>query len=170
MRCPFCGSSHTRVLEKREIEDGKTVRRRRECLKCKRRFTTYERFEKANIMVVKKDGRREQFDKSKIINGLIKACEKRPVSMEDIQKIAEDVETQILLKNKSEINSKEIGEMIMRKLKKLDNVAYIRFASVYRAFADVGAFEKELKKMLEGGKYGRKNKKKRRKNSKIRKK
>jgi len=145
MRCPFCGYKETNVIDSRESSDGMIVRRRRECPKCKKRFTTYERIE-TNIIVIKKDGRRESFDRQKIMNGIVKACEKRSISIEKIEKIVDDIESILRLKGK-EISSKEIGKIVMRKLKKLDKVAYIRFASVYKEFKDVEDFKKEFLKL-----------------------
>jgi len=143
LKCIFCGSETTKVTDKRESFNG--TRRRRECLKCKKRFTTYERSEKKDIMIVKKDGRREKFSYEKIRTGIIKACEKRPVSIKKIDESVEDIEERLRRKGK-EVKSKMIGKMVMNKLKKLDDIAYIRFASVYRNFRDV----KELKKELSG--------------------
>ena len=131
MRCPFCGNPETKVVDSREVNDGTMIRRRRECLRCKKRFTTYERIESINMIVIKKDGRRELFDKQKIINGLLKACEKRPVTYEQILRIADKIEAELMEKFFPEVKSKKIGELVMRELRKLDKVAYIRFASVY---------------------------------------
>ena len=142
MNCPFCLSQDTRVVDKRDIEN--TTKRRRECLECKKRFTTFERVEDIDTMVVKKDGRREKFSRDKLKAGLIRACEKRPVSMEQINKAADDIEKTIR-KEEKEVPTKLIGELVMKKLKQLDKVAYIRFASVYRDFKDVKDFEKEIK-------------------------
>jgi len=143
MKCKFCGSE-TKVTDKRESPEG--TRRRRECLKCKKRFTTYERPEEKDVVVVKKDGRREHFADEKLRLGLIKACEKRPVSMEQIDKIVEEIKEKLLKKGK-EVNTKMIGEMVMQKLKRLDKIAYIRFASVYKDFKDVSDFKKEVKEL-----------------------
>lgn len=143
MKCKFCGEE-TKVTDKRESPEG--TRRRRECLKCKKRFTTYEKPEEKDIIVVKKDGRREHFADEKLRLGLIKACEKRPVSMEQIDGVVEEIKEKLLKKGK-EVNSKMIGEMVMQKLKKLDKVAYIRFASVYKDFKDVSDFKKEVKEL-----------------------
>ncbi|MCD6464416.1 transcriptional repressor NrdR [Candidatus Woesearchaeota archaeon] len=144
MKCPFCNYPESRVIETREI--GNAIRRRRECLKCGKRFTTYERIEHSPIIVVKKDGSREKFDIEKIKQGVLKACEKRPVTMDQIEDLASKVESEILALGKSEVSSKIIGLKVMKHLKKLDRVAYIRFASVYREFADVEDFFKELKR------------------------
>lgn len=148
MRCPFCGSQKDSVIDSRISKNGSSVRRRRECLKCKRRFTTYEYVEKTPLMVIKKDGRREGFERQKLISGVIKACEKRPVSVERIEKLADDIERKLEKKHYKEVDSKEVGELVMRGLHELDEIAYVRFASVYRQFKDVGQFVKELKKFL----------------------
>ncbi|MCK4968544.1 MAG: transcriptional repressor NrdR [Candidatus Aenigmarchaeota archaeon] len=147
MKCPFCDAIETKVIDKRVSEDLQTNRRRRECLICSRRFTTYERVETGNILVIKKDGTRERFNREKILKGIIKSCEKRPIDLEKIEMIVNEIERDILSKDGAEINSTEIGELIMDKLKNLDDVAYIRFASVYRRFKDITSFEKELKKL-----------------------
>jgi transcriptional repressor NrdR len=144
VRCVYCGSE-TQVTDKRDSE-GET-RRRRECLKCKKRFTTYEKAESKDIRVIKKDGSREQFDPEKVKRGIIKACEKRPVSMEKIEQTVHEIENKLKLSNKKEIASIAIGEMIMKALKKLDEVAYIRFASVYREFKDINDFKKQIKEL-----------------------
>ena len=145
MKCPFCRSEKTEVTDKRE--SGDETRRRRECLKCKKRFTTYERLESKNLRVIKKDGTREMFDIEKIKKGLIKACEKRPVSLEKIEQTAHEIENKFKNSNKKEIKSHIIGEQVMKALKKLDEVAYIRFASVYREFKDLNDFKKQLKEL-----------------------
>jgi transcriptional repressor NrdR len=150
MICPFCAHSQSKVVDKREDTSGKSVRRRRECLKCNRRFTTFERVETLDLLVVKKDGRREAFDRVKLRSGIIKACEKRPVSAEDIEKILDEIEADLRKNGVSEVSSKKIGESVTKKLKRLDEVAYIRFASVYRQFTDIGDFEKELAKLSKG--------------------
>jgi len=152
MKCPFCGHSENKVIDSRISKDGKAVRRRRECLGCVKRFTTYEYVEDVLPMVVKKDGRREQFDRQKILNGLKKACEKRPISMEAIDKLVENVEQACQEMQTEEISSTIIGEKIMSELKNFDGVAYVRFASVYRQFRDVGEFMSELKDLLSKGK------------------
>ncbi len=149
MRCPFCGAPETRVLDSRPTLDGTAIRRRRECTECNGRFTTYERYESLPIVVVKKDGRREVFDRSKILNGLLKACEKRPVTYESLEKIVEEVELAIQRQGNTEVQSKYIGELVMEKLRQLDQVAYVRFASVYKDFREIDQFleiVKELKK------------------------
>lgn len=148
MRCPFCGNPETKVVDSREVNDGIMIRRRRECLRCKKRFTTYERIESINMIVIKKDGRRELFDKQKIINGLLKACEKRPVTYEQILRIADKIEAELMEKFFPEVKSKKIGELVMRELRKLDKVAYIRFASVYKEFDEPEDFLNEVKKVV----------------------
>ena len=152
MKCPFCGHSENKVIDSRISKDGKAVRRRRECLNCAKRFTTYEYVEDVLPMVVKKDGRREQFDRQKILTGIKKACEKRPISMESIDKLVENVEQACQEMQLEEISSTLIGEKIMNELKAFDGVAYVRFASVYRQFRDVGEFMSELKDLLSKGK------------------
>lgn len=142
MRCPYCNSGETKVIETREAEDSDVTRRRRECLKCKKRFTTYERVEMIELRVIKKNGDIERFDRNKILNGILKACEKRPIK---IEKIVDEIESELRKHETTEIYSKVIGELVMEKLKQLDHVAYIRFASVYREFKDIKGFEKELK-------------------------
>jgi transcriptional repressor NrdR len=148
MKCPFCANAENKVIDSRISKDGKAIRRRRECLGCARRFTTYEYVEDILPMVVKKDGRREQFDRQKILNGVKKACEKRPISMEAIDKVVEDVEQACQEMQAEEINSTVVGEKVMNELRGLDGVAYVRFASVYRQFRDVGEFISELKDLL----------------------
>ncbi|PKN39043.1 MAG: transcriptional regulator NrdR [Deltaproteobacteria bacterium HGW-Deltaproteobacteria-2] len=152
MKCPFCGHTENKVIDSRISKDGKAVRRRRECLGCTKRFTTYEYVEDVLPMVVKKDGRREQFDRQKILNGIKKACEKRPISMDSIDKVVENVEQACQEMQLEEISSTLIGEKIMNELKVFDGVAYVRFASVYRQFRDVGEFMSELKDLLSKGK------------------
>jgi len=146
MNCRFCNAD-TKVVDKRESADDVT-RRRRECLKCERRFTTYERVENSDFVVTKKDGRREKFSREKLTKGLVRACEKRPIAMEKIDAVVDAIESEIRKKDLKEITSKRIGEMVIRKLRSLDKVAYIRFASVYREFEDVHMFEEELKKLV----------------------
>jgi transcriptional repressor NrdR len=152
MKCPFCANAENKVIDSRISKDGKAIRRRRECLACSKRFTTYEFVEDILPMVVKKDGRREPFDRIKIRNGVMKACEKRPISMESMEKIVEDVEQACQEFQGEEIPSTVIGEKVMNELKVLDGVAYVRFASVYRQFRDVGEFMSELKDLLSKGK------------------
>ena len=148
MKCPFCSHTEDRVIDSRSSNEDKSVRRRRECEKCKRRFTTYEYIEEVPIMVVKKDGRRESFDRNKIISGIVKACEKRPVSMEKIESVVDKVEKELQKSFDKEVKVKEIGELVMEHLHKIDEVAYVRFASVYRQFKDINQFMKELKGLL----------------------
>jgi transcriptional repressor NrdR len=152
MKCPFCGNAENKVIDSRISKDGKAIRRRRECLGCNRRFTTYEYVEDILPMVVKKDGRREPFDRTKIRNGIRTACEKRPISTDDIEKLVENVEAACQEFQGEEIPSSVIGEKVMNELKILDGVAYVRFASVYRQFRDVGEFMTELKELLSKGK------------------
>jgi transcriptional repressor NrdR len=147
MKCPYCKISDSKVVDKRDAEDSEVIRRRRECLKCGKRFTTYERVELADIRIIKKDGRRELFDRNKLLKGILKACEKRPISDDRIKKLADEIETNLRRREKTEIESKVIGELVIEKLKRMDKVAYIRFASVYRQFKDIGSFEQELKKL-----------------------
>ena len=147
MKCPYCGYEETQVIDTRETENLETTRRRRECLKCNKRFTTYERVEEAEIIVVKKDSRRERFERQKLLNGILKACEKRPISLDKIEKLVDEVESDLRKRDSVEVESKVIGEIAMKKLKTLDKVAYIRFASVYREFEDLERFEEELEKL-----------------------
>ena len=149
MKCPYCDNPDTKVIDSRPTEEGHAIRRRRGCDKCNRRFTTYEKVEETILMVVKKDGRRETFDRSKMINGMIKACEKRPVSMAQMEDIVNDIEKTISNSMQKEVESYDIGEMIMNRLKEVDEVAYVRFASVYRQFTDVNTFIKEIEKLIE---------------------
>ena len=148
MKCPFCGFTDSKVIDSRPAEDGTTIRRRRECLECQKRFTTYEIIERMPLVVIKRDGSRESFDKVKIINGVIRACEKRPVTMTQIENLANDIELELRGRLESEVKSEIIGEMVMARLKDLDEVAYVRFASVYRSFKDINTFMEELTKLL----------------------
>ncbi|MCK4495701.1 MAG: transcriptional regulator NrdR [Candidatus Aminicenantes bacterium] len=148
MRCPFCDHSESKVIDSRESKNGLRIRRRRECLSCSRRFTTYEKIEEIPYMVVKKDGERQRFDSQKLLQGLLKACEKRPVPVAKLEEIVEEIETKLQDRPEKEINTSEIGQFVMDKLKKLDKVAYVRFASVYREFRDVLEFKKELEVLL----------------------
>lgn len=148
MKCPFCGHLDSRVLESRATEDMSVIRRRRECPKCGRRFTTYERVEETPLLVVKKDGRRQSFSRQKILSGMLKACEKRPIPLEVLQKASLDVEKILRETGKGEVTSKEIGELVMEKLKQIDDVAYVRFASVYREFRDLAGFRDEVERIL----------------------
>lgn len=148
MTCPFCGHRQDRVIDSRESKEGDVIRRRRECLNCERRFTTYERSDEIPYMVVKRDGRREKFDRQKVLEGLLKACEKRPVAMSKLAEIVDQVETRLADQSEREIPTSQIGEMLMERLRLLDKIAYVRFASVYRDFQDVEAFLNELKGLL----------------------
>ncbi len=148
MKCPYCGSGETEVVETRDSEDLETIRRRRACLSCDKRFTTYERVENINLVVIKKDGRREQFNRDKLRSGIIRSCEKTKVSLEDIEKIVTEVERELRSGESLEIESKKIGQMISARLKKIDKVAYIRFSSVFKRFVDVEDFEKEVKRLI----------------------
>ncbi len=148
MKCPYCSSYSHKVVDKRESQSGSSIRRRRECLDCGKRFTTYERIETGNIMVVKKDGAREHFQREKILKGIMKAVEKRPVSADEVEAMVDSVETAIRKKYEKEVESRKIGNLIINELKKADKVAYIRFASVYKDFKDVETFEEEIKKLL----------------------
>jgi transcriptional repressor NrdR len=148
LRCPHCGDRENRVLDSRSSEEGMAIRRRRECLACGKRFTTYERLEEEPLVVLKKDGRREPFDRQKILKGLRKACEKRPLSFESLEKIADKVEWAIRNRAENEVSSAVIGEYIMQQLKEVDEVAYVRFASVYRQFKDLDIFMAELQNLL----------------------
>ncbi len=148
MRCPFCDNDDTKVIDSRPIEEGRAIRRRRECEKCGKRFTTYEKVEASIIMVVKKDGSREAFDRNKVLNGIVKACEKRPVSMDEIENVVNEIERGLNNMMEREVKSTFIGELVMEQLKSLDEVAYVRFASVYRQFTDVGTFIKEIESLM----------------------
>ncbi len=147
MHCIFCGSPDSRVVDSRSSDDGKAIRRRRECDKCGRRFTTYEKADTVPMMVIKKDGRRQAFDSEKLRNGILKACEKRPVSIDAINQVVNTIETKVYAADR-EVTSSEIGEMVMNELKKLDGVSYVRFASVYREFADLGTFLDEVRRLV----------------------
>ncbi len=148
MKCPFCNHNEDRVIDSRETSDATAIRRRRECSSCNKRFTTYEYVEKTPLMVIKKDSRREPFTREKILSGLRNACQKRPISVEKIEKIVTDVEAEIQKKFDQEVDSRYIGELVMEKLAKLDDVAYVRFASVYRQFKDINQFMRELRDIL----------------------
>src|ERR1700730_4370706 len=148
MKCPFCNHLHDKVVDSRESKEGDAIRRRRECMECARRFTTYERIDEVPYMVIKKDGRREKFDRQKVLNGLLKACEKRPVAMAKLAEVVDAVEAKLADNSDREISTTEIGEMLMEHLKNLDKIAYVRFASVYRDFQDVEAFLNELKNLV----------------------
>ena len=148
MKCPFCNYPETKVLDSRSTEDDKSIRRRRECLKCQKRFTTYENVENIPVYVVKKDGKREPFDKRKVMTGILRSCEKRPISIQQIENVVNDIEKQVYNTMKQEIPSEYIGELVMQSLKEIDDVAYVRFASVYRQFKDINTFMDELQKIL----------------------
>jgi len=148
MTCPFCGHKQDRVVDSRESREGDSIRRRRQCLKCRRRFTSYERIDEVPYMVVKKDGRREKFDRQKVLAGLLKACEKRPVPMAKLAETVDEVEGRLLENPDREMSTTEIGELLMAKLRNLDKIAHVRFASVYRDFQDVEAFLNELKNLI----------------------
>jgi transcriptional repressor NrdR len=148
VRCPFCASRGTRVVDKRDSEEAPSTRRRRECMACTKRFTTYERPESASLVLVKKDGRRQEFDRAKLRASLQKACTKLPISAETIERVVDQVESDLRARDAVELPSSVVGDLVMEKLRALDKVAYIRFASVYRAFADVSSFEDELRKIM----------------------
>ena len=148
MRCPFCGHAEDRVIDSRPSEEGAAIRRRRECLSCNARFTTYEKVENLPLLVIKKDGTRQPFDREKLISGILKSCEKRPVSTAQVEQLVNTIEAQSQNTLKREVSSREIGEMVMEGLKHIDEVAYVRFASVYRQFRDVNSFLEELNEML----------------------
>jgi len=148
MRCPFCGHNDSKVVDSRSSKEGDAIRRRRECLKCVRRYTTYERIEEVAQMVIKKDGRREAFDRWKIKSGILKACEKRPVSLDQVEALIDDVERSLFNSTEHEVSTQDIGLAVMERLQRLDEVAYVRFASVYRQFKDLNEFMNELKSLL----------------------
>ncbi len=148
MRCPYCNHSDSKVVDSRASKEGDAIRRRRECLKCEKRYTTYERIEEVAQMVIKKDGRREQFDRWKLKAGLLKSVEKRPVTLDQIEHLIDEVERQLFSSTEHEVSTNQIGEAVMNKLKGIDEVAYVRFASVYRQFKDLNEFMDELKTML----------------------
>ena len=160
MRCPFCGESEDRVVDSRESRDSATIRRRRECLACKRRFTTYEKVEEIAYKVIKNDGTRQEFDRGKLLRGLEKACEKRPVSPRQLEEIADAAENLLAEREDRELSARELGAFLMERLHDLDQVAYVRFASVYRRFEDVGEFMTELKTLLDRRNKNDKKKKK----------
>lgn len=148
MKCPYCGFIEDKVIDSRPTDEGSAIRRRRECSKCTKRFTTYEKVESIPLMVIKKDETREAFDREKLLNGLLRASEKRPVSIDSLEKMIYEIESQIQNSLRREITTREIGEMVMAKLKDIDEVAYVRFASVYRQFKDINTFMDELRKLL----------------------
>ena len=149
MKCPYCGYNESKVIDSRPADEGASIRRRRECLSCGKRFTTYETMESLPLMVVKKDGSRQSFDRNKVMNGLIRACEKRPVSFSTMEEIVNEIEQTLQNEMEREVSSAEIGELVMERLKKVDEVSYVRFASVYRQFKDINTFMRELNKLLE---------------------
>lgn len=148
MKCPFCSYEEQKVIDSRPVEESNSIRRRRECLKCQKRFTTYERIESVPVMIIKKDKTREEFDREKLLSGLIRACQKRPVSVQQLENIVNEIESQISNSLDREVTSQYIGELVMEKLKDIDEVSYVRFASVYRQFKDINTFMEELKKLL----------------------
>lgn len=157
MKCPYCEHEESKVIDSRHTEDGRAIRRRRECEQCGRRFTTYEKVEEVILMVIKKDGSRQAFDRAKLLNGIIRACEKRPVSIADMEQIVNDIERGLNNMMEKEVESTFIGELVMERLKDLDEVAYVRFASVYRQFTDVNTFVQEVERLLTTKKKERKS-------------
>ena len=149
MKCPYCGFDASKVIDSRPADEGRSIRRRRECLSCEKRFTTYETVESLPMVVVKKNGSRQSFDRRKVFNGMLRACEKRPVPVAELERIAEEIEQNLQNSLEREISTERIGEEVMERLKKVDEVAYVRFASVYRQFKDIGTFMEELNKLLE---------------------
>lgn len=148
MRCPYCNEDTLKVIDSRPVEEGNSIRRRRECENCKKRFTTYEKIEQVSMMVVKKDNTREFFDREKLLKGIVRSCEKRPISMQQMEDIVSEIERDLMNLMQQEIDSKSIGEIVMEKLKEIDEVSYVRFASVYRQFKDINSFFDELKKIM----------------------
>lgn len=157
MRCPFCDFEESKVIDSRPTEEGGAIRRRRECLSCGKRFTTYEKVERVPVMIVKKDKTREPFDKEKLLRGLLRACEKRPIPFDTLDALANDVELVVYNSLEREVTTTQIGELVMQRLKKLDDIAYVRFASVYRQFTDLNSFREELNKLLGETKGDKKN-------------
>lgn len=149
MKCPYCGFNESKVIDSRSTEEGSVIRRRRECMKCQKRFTTYEKLETISLVVVKKDGSNQAYDRDKVIAGLVHACEKRPVSMVDMEKLVDDIEMEMYQSMVREISSAEIGEKVMARLKRLDEVAYVRFASVYKRFDNIATFMEEINHLIE---------------------
>ena len=149
MKCPFCGYEESKVIDSRPTDEGEKIRRRRECLSCGKRFTTYETVESLPMVVVKRDGSRQTFDRRKLVNGMLRACEKRPVSIAQLEKIGEEIEQELQNSLEREISTEHVGEVVMDKLKAIDEVAYVRFASVYRQFKDINTFMRELNKLLD---------------------
>ena len=160
MKCPFCDNPDTKVIDSRPTEEGHAIRRRRGCDKCNKRFTTYEKVEETILMVVKKDGKREAFDRSKVLNGIAKACEKRPVPLAEMERMVEEIERKLNNLMEKEVDSDDIGQLVMEELKKVDEVAYVRFASVYRQFKDTSTFLQEIEKMIKDSKERDKGSKK----------
>ena len=148
MRCPYCGYRESKVVDSRPADEGASIRRRRECLSCEKRFTTYETVERLPLMVIKKDGSRQSFDKEKVLRGMLRACEKRPVPVDTLMRLADEIEQEVQNSLEREISSRKIGELVMDRLKGVDEVAYVRFASVYRQFKDINTFMTELNKLL----------------------
>ena len=148
MKCPYCGFKESKVVDSRPADEGSSIRRRRECLSCERRFTTYETMESLPMVVIKKDGSRQTFDRRKVLNGMIRACEKRPVPLADLERLADEIEQTLQNSLEREVSTEAIGELVMEKLKSVDEVAYVRFASVYRQFKDINTFMAELNKLL----------------------
>lgn len=148
MKCPFCAYGESKVIDSRPAEEGATIRRRRECLSCKKRFTTYETMERLPLVVIKRDGSRQSFDRMKVLSGMVRACEKRQVSISELERISNEIEQELQNAMEREVSSSDVGELVMTKLKDIDEVAYVRFASVYRQFKDIGTFMDELSKLL----------------------
>lgn len=148
MNCPFCNHYDSKVVDSRPTDEGQSIRRRRECTECGKRFTTYEKLEQVPLIIIKKNGTRESYDRNKVLNGILRSCEKRPVSLTTIEETVDEIEKELYNSMDKEIRSEHIGEMIMRKLKEIDEVSYVRFASVYRQFADINSFKEELEKLL----------------------
>ncbi|MBS5651466.1 transcriptional regulator NrdR [bacterium 210917-DFI.7.65] len=153
MKCPYCGFKESKVVDSRPAEEGNSIRRRRECLSCSKRFTTYETVESLPMVVVKRDGSRQTFDRRKLVNGMLRACEKRPVSVAQLEKLGEEIEQELQNSLEREISTEHVGELVMDKLKGVDEVAYVRFASVYRQFKDINTFMRELNKLLDEDKH-----------------
>ncbi len=149
MRCPFCQYPDSKVLDSRPAHDGQEIRRRRECLACHQRFTSYERVEDVPLWIVKKDGQREAFDRGKILRGILTACEKRPIALDDVERVVDDIERTLRDGHPSEISTRQIGELVMDRLRQMDEVAYVRFASVYRQFTDIEGFRQELERLIQ---------------------
>lgn len=156
MKCPYCGYADGKVIDSRPTEEGNAIRRRRECLKCKRRFTTYEKVETISPAVIKQDNSRQAYDREKLLRGIVRACEKRPISLTQMEALVDDIESELYLSMEKEVYSTEIGEKVMNRLKKLDEVAYVRFASVHKRFSDIETFMDELKKLKKSNR-GKKN-------------